>query len=107
MRVRMADARRFHADEHVMGARRGNRNVVKFQRLTGLDEADGFHFAHSSSRREKAQCKRKRLESLLRVRLLQDGEDFVEGVANLAVVGDINGETPVLVRSPRNVTIRE
>jgi hypothetical protein len=36
VRVRVADARRFHADEHVPGAGLGNRKIVEFQRLTGL-----------------------------------------------------------------------
>jgi hypothetical protein len=37
VRVRVADARRFHTDEHVTGARHGNGKIVKLERLTGLD----------------------------------------------------------------------
>jgi hypothetical protein len=43
MRVRVADARRPHPRKYVVRSRLGEGNVVKFQRLAGLNKADGFH----------------------------------------------------------------
>jgi hypothetical protein len=43
----MADARRFDANENVVSAGLRHGHVVKFQRATLMDKADGFHAACS------------------------------------------------------------
>ena len=47
VRVRMADARCFDADENIVSAGLRHGHVVKFQRATLMDKADGIHAARS------------------------------------------------------------
>ena len=43
MSIRMANARRLDAHEHILRPGRGHRNIVQFEGAIGLNKADGFH----------------------------------------------------------------